>query len=309
MNYNEYFKVPNNNASDLEKIAIIKENYTIASALRAKIKSIKAYEHRINNLEFPKETSIVTEEKQEPLNEYLQKLINKISILDTSNLSDEEIIKEFKEDLKNIIFYSSKIKVYLYLEINEYFKMLLEVNNEQEKEEIKKAIQELKRKIIIIDNLEEEQELIETASNDNNIYFLTSKNGNIYFLENIRKNVPQEQYKQVLILLESIKNGTFTNLKRLETLKYFEVRLNQIRITFAKLSNDSFLVIDCFIKKVNTSSLYKNMLRNKSTQYLEAKEYYIDNLSNQKFTSIHKKYYEDICEFLNGRNIGGPTLC
>ena len=51
------------------------------------------------------------------------------------------------------------------------------------------------------------------------------------------------------------------------------------------------------------------MLKNKQTQYLEAKEYYIDNLNNQKFTGIHKKYYEDICEFLNGRNIGGPTLC
>ncbi len=298
MLYEDYFKTPKSNASINEKLALIKANYRTARELEAKIKTQNitkqtpdlAEEYIIPEYDSPN--------KSPKINSKLIKTANELSLLDTSTYSDEELMAKLKEYLKCLEFSNWELRLKLYEEIVSYQEMFIEAQSKEDLIELKTGIKELYRKINLLKDLEEEQELLETASSNNNIFFLMSSRGNIYFLENIRKSVPKEYYNVFLILLESIKNGKFIGLKKLNDLSYFEVKLFKVRITFAKLSNNSYIIIDGFMKKEYTSNYYKSMLANKNKQYLEMKDKYLNSISKEEFITIHNNYYNDIIDYL-----------
>ncbi len=301
MLYNEYFTEPQINATLEEKLALIKSNYKKARELESKINLIISEKNSFN----PVVTNTNPEKiipKVAKINTKLNEVANEFSLFNIRTLSDEEVMNKLKEYLKCLEFSNWELRLKLYEEIVSYEEILLEANTEEDIMELKATIAELSRKINLLKDLEEEQELLNDSATNNNIFFLTSLNENIYFLESLRKSVPKEFYPDFLTLLEGIKYGKFPGLKKLNSLSYFEVKLFKIRITFARLSANNYLIIDGFMKKEDTSSYYKNMLANKNNQFLAVKDKYLTLISQPEFVNTHRNYYNDIIDFLNTKD-------
>ncbi len=298
MLYEDYFKTPSKDATITEKIAIIKSNYQIAQKLKDRLKTAPETPYLAESL-LTKPAQMESNPVTSTVNAKLDALATKISLLDSDTYSDEELSTFLKKYLEEYNLSNWELKLKLYEEIIGYQKLIIELTSPEDLMELKSTISDLYRKINLLDALEEEQELLETATENNNIFFLTSLSENIYFFESIRKNVPKEYYPDFITLLENIKNGKFPGLKKLQALSYFEIKLFKIRLTFAKLSSNNYLIIDGFMKKEDTSAYYKSMLVNRNNQFLAAKEKYFNSMFNPDFINIHTNYYNDIIAFLS----------
>ncbi len=308
MEYSDYFLSPKDDDTIERKIEIIKANITTAKIMLDKIKvSKKPVVSEQTEVVFKEEnTRCDAKEDQKMLS-----IVGKITSLNIEGMSDDEATQEILKIVNEEYFgfsekLANQIKIGIYKEIVEYRNMLMGEDALEIKEDVKVILRELRRKIYLIGEALEEKELLETAENDNKLYFLVSDAGNIYFLENIRKNAPKEYYQLFLDLLMDIKKGAFPGLKRMTRLGYFEVRLNDIRITFDRISKDSYVIIDGFTKKEDTSSLYKSTMENRASQYAGMRNIYINSLSKADFRELHFRYFNDIVGFLEskGNNLG-----
>ena len=181
--------------------------------------------------------------------------------------------------------------------------MLILASTQEEQEEIRIQIADLRRKQNLLEYTREEEAVKESSTKENNLYFLTSSLGNIYFLESLRKNVPQDYYQSFKDLLLSIKNGTFKGLKKLTDIPYFEVKDFKIRITFDHLEGNNFIILDAFMKKTDTSLQINNSMINRKKQITESKEQIKKSLNDPEFQALHYGYYQDILTFLDEKNI------
>ena len=165
--------------------------------------------------------------------------------------------------------------------------------------DIKMQIADLRNKIRSLDVEMEEKEVVQNATTNNDVFFLQSEMGKVYFLESLRKNIPEAYYPDFKKLLESIKNGTFIGKKYLIDLNYFELKEFKVRLTFDKLSDGNYIVIDGFMKKEDTSSKYKNYMRQMDKVYCSRQNFYIENHLNPDFLATHTTYYQDIIDMLD----------
>lgn len=88
---------------------------------------------------------------------------------------------------------------------------------------------------------------------------------------------------------------------------FFEVRDDDIRVIFAKLSNGNYIIIDVILKKEDWSRSYQDNLFNRTNQYLRFKDYYLEHIEDLDFIYSHFKIYEDVLSLSKNQNedIGG----
>ncbi len=307
MPYNDYFITPEAYATINEKLAILKANNAKGKELKAEIKELTHAKVTDNNPTEALYNAVAPETLT--FSNSLTNLVQKISLLDINALDENAaslaLEKLIGRDLNSRSL--SLLKMALFKEIIEYKELLLSCETNAEYNEILEQISALKRKITLLEYSREEEEIRESATTANNLYFLTSSLGNVYFIESIRKNVPEEYYQAFKNLLLTIKNGTFKGLKKLTGIPYFEVRDFKIRITFDRLEGNNFIILDAFMKKDDTSLEINKGLKNREKEITLNKANFKKALNNPEFKALHETYYEDIIQFLDSTTRKGGS--
>lgn len=171
----------------------------------------------------------------------------------------------------------------------------------------------LSEKISIIKNyllnLKVKQEVVDKKNN--NVIFLTTKTGNVCFESDINRDLDKHYYNDVIIALESIKNGTFKGVKKFNDNEYLrglcEVRSNQIRIAFTRVNKNTYVVTHVFDKKCSTSSQYKNALTSRYEIYKNQESKILECLNNTLYLDHNETLYEDFINYLENSKKGGTN--
>lgn len=132
---------------------------------------------------------------------------------------------------------------------------------------VKEQIDINKRLLTVIDKYMQEPELI-AENTQNKLILVPSTTGKITPLEHL-KNIPIDLYPSITSLLESIKNGTFKNVRHFFTGSISEVRdlSRGTRILFDRVGPDSYAVIGILVKKTQQNSAYRERTSNLARNY------------------------------------------
>lgn len=234
-------------------------------------------------------------------------------LTEIDNIKEDEINQKLKKALPTKKNYNyTKILLRLKAEMLKNIKEIKELCEEEKEtttakdlEEMKEYIMSYKEKINIIDNaLIEKEEIIEdTETIENNIFYASTSSGNIRVLEEIDK-IPIEYYERFLGLLNSIKEGTFKNVKRFTTINnstygLCEVRDFKTRVIFDRIGENDYVVVTMFIKKCDNDKGYIEPLKRKITEYKLYSDDIKEKLNDEEFISTQKNIDEEIINKLS----------
>lgn len=298
-----------------DKVLKIKLNMALARKLESEVAGNNQLEESLEPSLFlacPKDNSSSLEENTEQeLDLELENTYLAICRLNLRDLSVDEITKQLDGIISptNIrySFLIAKVRLRLYKELMGYTKLYLKAQTREEALEVKEIMEEIKLKISSLGETLTQEELISETNESVNLFFLTSSNGNVIFYDSlIKKKVTVDYYPQVLGLLQLMKQGIFKQVKKLllHGMSYYQARNDFIRITFDKLSNGNYIIIDVFVK-MNPTKKYRDMLSNRAKQYLELRPLYLASLNDEDFIKEHNRYYQDIIAELEDKRVVG----
>lgn len=140
-----------------------------------------------------------------------------------------------------------------------------------------------------------EEEQVETK--ENNLIFVPTPGGDIRILDEI-DDIPSEYYDRFSGLFQSIKDGTFKNVRRFSShndlVGLCEVKDFKVRVIFVRLNHDSYAVISAFIKKSDNDKAYRASTIKKYYDYQNVEDVLISNLDNEEFMSMQKTYEQEL---------------
>lgn len=204
-----------------------------------------------------------------------------------------ELLKECK-DIRDFIGVEKPTNM------QEYQEFLEELDLQTEK--IKAISAELSR---------QEESIVTEEPIENTLIFVPTSGGNIRILDDI-DGIDIEHYRKFEQLINSIKDGTFRNVKKLhgELAGLTEVRehSNGARVTFMRLDNSTYAVISAFIKKTMNSNGYQKMVANHYQSYQAVEEQLKANIKNADFIELHKCYEQELFRKLNPSAFNKPTI-
>ena len=314
-------------ATEEELFRTTKENCRTAKMMREEIEKLKAIASeedkrreekiikgaRIKPQEEPpkKEASNIGQEFEDEVNYYFSSL-NKLT---RSNLTEEfeSVLPSRKNYRYKDILY--RLKAGIIRNIKEIKDCISEEGlTEETAKEFKDDLELEREKIRLLNeviNAKEEEKLSEDNEKSNTLIFSLTTGGNIRVLEEIEGITP-EYYDQFYVLLQSIKDGTFKNIRKFNNNKDItglsEVRLNQARIIFDHLDKNSYAIITAFVKKTNNDRYYQTAIRQKACDYYAQKEMIIKNLSNPEFLEQHAFYEQELFNKINPSQIQAPPV-
>ena len=228
------------------------------------------------------------------INDYIE-LINKFE-----DAIDFEILTDLIEEDKfsSIIF---KLILHFTLEKITLKKLQEEENTSFFKEEELKYNNTVKYLKELIDSRQQDN----LNLNNKVIYSFTAAS-NVNFINSLEK-IPTEYYTSIKNAFLSIFDGTFKNNKRIGKnddgfySPLLQVRDNDIRIYYLKISANLYLIIDVIVKKVSTSKNYSNYVRRISKDAYNNREQFLNLNEKEKEQFINKniEITDQINELLN----------
>lgn len=264
-----------------EKINILKEvfeyNNKIYSIIcvdnkrLAKIISTRQTTRTIKPIPMLAEVKELETKKSTPLNVDVNFYMHGIKTC--TDLSEiERILPDKKQDNYAPVIYTVLLK--LYEEVVDIKKFLYEERKSNDLETLeffKNELEQLMFKINFIKKLMTlDVKKIELEKSINKLVFLKTNYGNVCALSDL-KDIPSEYYEDFYELLESICDGSFKNFKTFtnnDSLKGLsEVRGEQTRIIFDRVSNNVYVIIYMFVKKTDKSASYHASLQNRNDLY------------------------------------------
>ncbi len=151
------------------------------------------------------------------------------------------------------------------------------------------------KKIALIDKALAPQTAIEHPEElpANKLIFVPTSGGNIRALDEI-DSIPTEYYDRFLGLFESIKDGTFKNVRRFssnsELQGLSEVKDFKVRVVYVRLSDDCYAIISAFVKKSDKDKGYRTSLERKYSEFQHQEAALIANLANPEFMELQSQY-------------------
>lgn len=146
---------------------------------------------------------------------------------------------------------------------------------------------------------------------DNTLVFVPTSGGNIRILDDIDA-IDIAQYRRFEQLLNSIKDGTFKNVKKFhgDLAGLAEVRdlSNGARVTFMRLNDNTYAVISAFIKKTMNSNGYQKMVANQYQSYRMVEDQLKTNITNPEFIELNKGYEQELFRKLNPTALSKPAV-
>lgn len=221
--------------------------------------------------------------------DYYYSLIDSIPISEKLNEEIETILPSNKNiDYNDIIM---RLKLEFFRNIKELKEFIEEEDlSVDELKEFKEEIKANQLKIASIDYINSKKE--ENKSNDdskeNNLIFVPTEGGNIRVIDEI-KNIDVSFLSDFKKLFDSIKDGTFKNVKRYNNSKNFltssvaEVKDFKIRVVFDRISKNDYALITAFIKKNDNDKGYRTSLDLKIINYLKQKDRLKELVNNDEY--------------------------
>lgn len=272
-----------------EMEAILKYNSTQANSIKSKIEKIdKAtksegsfspdYSALINKDLFLTEIDDEDEDEEEEFKYYYDNIKEALNDCNTK----EEMEKAIYDNLpvinnKNYCNIIRRIILELVNERNEY-EALKDGEDERVIADLEKEQKLFDYLISLVRNHRNyEKTTYGSVDNvDNNIVFLTTTSGNIY-AEGDLASIDPEYYAGFKLLLESIKDGSFRNIKRFShahnSLKgILEVKDFKIRVVFDRLKANTFIILDIFTKKSDCDMGYIEQVIRRVDYYKRIKD-------------------------------------
>ena len=267
-----------------------------------KVKPTKKEEKNITS-KTNETTVILDEETQYYYNEFMGLKLNELK---TEYLSTLPSIKN--ERYCNII---NRILLQLNLILKDWYACIQEL--ELKKEEYEAAREEIKniyaRRRLLIDAFyqkDDEDEDQETENIENQLLFLKTDAGNTQAIEEIN-GIDKSFYERIASLLNSIKDGTFKDVKRLtenDKVKGIpEVRAYQVRVVFERISSNQYVIISIFTKKTNSDKAYRQNLETKISNYKKNKDVIKKICKNPEYIEENLDIDTKIFELLESRCI------
>ena len=300
---------------DLERI--VRYNIGKAHQIRKEIQSLdsltlKTENNKVFNEEEPEliEEELIEEEEEEYLYYY-----NNISEDLKKSKTDDERLIAISENLPsiengnyaNII---NRIKL-------EYMKEIYELEELKKDETEQEFIEELNVEQNSIYKLLEllKQAQVQKVTDDTNkpvktknkLVFLKTHSGSTY-AESDLYQVPEEYYESFKGLLLSIEEGTFKNVKQFSKnnnlLKGIsEVKDFKTRILFERISKDTYVIIDIFMKKTDNDYGYRNSMATRVDHYRKNKATIIELIKDKAYMKQEQEIRDNLIKGLTDKNI------
>lgn len=195
---------------------------------------------------------------------------------------------------KDIVFYSN---------------MMNEENDIIILKEIKQKIESLKFMQSLITEYNEDktclvnEEIQLGSTNSPILLYAKTAAGNVKLINDL-KNEAVESYPEFLRLFDSLVTG---NLKNFKVLKnpvfsscFYEVKLNQCRITFESLLDNYYVVTGAFTKKTTVSHYHYLKLVNANKLFAKNKKYLLENVGNTRFIDDQNDITKEVYKLLRG---------
>lgn len=206
------------------------------------------------------------------------------------------------------------IKLQLLKEIKEYEDLLgtQEPFTKSELQEFLDVINLNKKKIDLLTGMENANDIeIEEETIENSFIFVPTSGGNIRILDEM-SNMPIEFLDSFKGLFDSIKDGTFKNVKRFNSNNnrnsgMSEVKDYQVRVIFDRIGKHDYALITAFIKKCDHDKGYIESMNLKIKNYLDQKEDLKTNLSNPEFRKMQDEYIKELYGLFSKEEAKTPT--
>ena len=147
----------------------------------------------------------------------------------------------------------------------------------------------------------------------NTLIFLPIKGTEEFRIFDELKSIPQEEYAGFLELFESIKNGTFKNIRRFTNNKglngAIEVKGHQIRVVFQRLSKDCYGIVSMFMKKTQNNNEYRSTLINRYTEFKSMEKELKEKIKDQDFILKNKQLEEELFTILSSSKVNEEGGC
>lgn len=172
---------------------------------------------------------------------------------------------------------------------------------EEYKEELSTSLEKRSLlKKILFTKIDEEEDNIDRS---NKLIFVPIKNSDKLRIFDEIKDVPEEEREAFIELFESIKNGTFKNIRRFvnnEALNgALEVKGYQVRILFQRLSKDCYAIISMFVKKTQNDSGYRNAIKQKYAEYKTIEKSLKESIQDPEFIKKNKEIEDEVFRLLS----------
>lgn len=192
-------------------------------------------------------------------------------------------------------------------EIREFIEEEIDEINKDDLEDLKQelnlniakiqAINSIKNKTANIDEVEDKR---------NNLIFVPTSGGNIRILDEL-SSIDGEYLEGFRGLINSIKDGSFKNVKRFHTTNsktayVSEVKDYKIRVVFDRIGPHEYALITAFIKKSDNDIGYLRTLSSKIRNYMNIKDSLTESLSNPSFLALQQQYEEKLDSIFESRS-------
>ena len=299
--------------TEQDLIEVLNHNVRCAEFKRKEIDKMEkaTASSEIEITDIPQEPAKV-KEKKEIIDEDFEDEID-YYLSDFRNASLEELNEDYEEVLpsrKNGNHKKIILRIIAELnkdikEINEMITSEIESMSSKELTDYKKEVDELTARIAILKKaLKEEKEDTNTDNKkENTVIYAPTETGNIRILDDF-KSIPSDYYEGFIELLDSIKDGSFKNIKRFknnEALKpALEVKGFQIRVVFFRVAKNTYIVLTAFIKKTDNNAGYRKPLEIKVTNYKNVIAPKLKKLiTDKEFLEENRKTDEEVYRVLN----------
>lgn len=225
--------------------------------------------------------------------------------INAGNETLEEILpNKSTEDYTHIL---NSILIELYKQKVDITNILFSQESEDDMKEL--FLLEVDRINKLIDKIIEERDFIEVEtiglddnSKLNQLIFLKSTTGKPYILSNLKGM--EEYYDSFKELLDSIINGTFKKIKIFQNndkyMKLMEVRGYKTRIIFSRIADNTYVIIDAFVKKCDTDLRHRTILEKDSNLFQCQKNSIINMLEDKKALQQENQFTEELIKILDG---------
>lgn len=221
------------------------------------------------------------------------------------NIRDVKIDNNLKQNLKMALPSKKhgnyeKINLRLRAELLREIKIIYELIEEEDIDkddliDLKEEVSNIKIKSEMIKSITEEKEKsdAEAKSVSNQLIFTETSSGNIRILDEI-DHIDQGYYDRIITLLNSIKDGSFKNVKRFRSINnktagVSEVKLFKVRVLFEKIEVNKYAIISVFVKKSDMDRGYVEQISHRINVYKNQEDEIKNQLNDDVFLMKNKE--------------------
>lgn len=173
-------------------------------------------------------------------------------VYDTEEEIDEDDVElsSLASNYLNVITsFQNEEDIICFLETISYGKNVHDIFNAMIKLCNDNKIIEILENYLIISNEEDTKNIVEDKTNNFTLWYYDFK-GNNKILNDIRKNIPKEEYKNIIDALNMIKkDGALKERKNfIDLRKVHKLRRGNIRVTFRQIDKDLFVILGVYYK-------------------------------------------------------------